>query len=175
MIAHVPVLETERLTLRRPAPRDWPQARDFFMSDRASGIGGPDTLGVAWRAFATKLGHWQIHGFGMWTATRKDDDTALGMFGAWCPADWPENEIGWLIFAQDLEGTGLAFEAARAAVDHDYQTLGWTTVVSYITHDNARSIALATRLGARLDANATPPRPDNPCLVYRHPAPEALQ
>ncbi len=172
MTAPVAVLETERLTLRRPAARDWPQARDFFMSDRASGIGGPDTLGVAWRAFATKLGHWQIHGFGMWTATRKDDDTALGMFGAWCPADWPENEIGWFIFDQDTEGTGIAFKATRAAVDHAYATLDWQTVVSYITPGNARSIALAERLGARHDPNAAAPWPNTPCLVYRHPIPQ---
>ena len=173
MTAPVAVLETERLTLRRPDARDWPQARDFFMSDRAIGIGGPDTLGVAWRAFATWLGHWQIHGFGMWAVTLTGDDTAIGRVGAWYPPDWPENEIGWFIFKRDLEGTGIAHEAARAAVDHAFATLGWKTVVSYIGADNQRSIALAERLGARHDPHATSPWPDTPCLVYRHPAPQA--
>ncbi len=167
-------LKTDRLTLRRPTPRDWPQARDFFMSERAKGIGGPDTLGVAWRAFATKLGHWEIHGFGMWAITRTGDDTCLGTVGPWCPADWPENEIGWLIFNPALEGTGIAFEAARAVVDHVFQTLGWNTAVSYITAENSRSIALAERLGAIVDPNARIPRPEKPCLVYRHPKPKGL-
>ena len=45
-------LPTGRLTLRRPHPSDWNACRDFFMSDRAAGIGGPYDLGKAWRAFA---------------------------------------------------------------------------------------------------------------------------
>ena len=168
----VPTLETERLILRRPAPRDWPRARDFFMSERASGIGGPYTLGKAWRAFAAELGHWEILGFGMWAVTRTGDDTALGLVGAWCPADWPENEIGWMIFAEKIESTGIASEAARAAVDHAFATLKWDTVVSYVDPGNARSIKLAERLGAIPDPDAPQPDSDKPCLVYRHPKPK---
>lgn len=164
-------LQTARLILRRPAAHDWPQARNFFMSDRAKGIGGPDTLGVAWRAFANKLGHWELLGFGMWAVTRKSDDTVLGLIGAWCPADWPENEIGWLIFDPRIEGTGIAHEAARAALDHAFHILAWETAVSYIAQDNVRSIALAERLGAVIDPDAANPRPEKPCLVYRHPNP----
>ncbi len=79
----------------------------------------------------------------------------------------------------DGEGNGIATEAARACVAHAYDTLGWDTVVSYIDPDNARSIALAERLGATLDTQATPPTRKDPdatdALVYRHPSPERLQ
>ena len=93
---HIPVLETERLILRRPAPADWEPFRDFTMSERSQYIRDkmPD-LGKTWRMFATESGHWDIHGFGMFTVTTKDDDTVLGMVGPWYPADWPETEIGW--------------------------------------------------------------------------------
>jgi RimJ/RimL family protein N-acetyltransferase len=167
-------LNTTRLILRRPAARDWPQARDFFMSDRAAMVGGPLTPGAAWRAFASEVGHWDICGYGMWTVTRRGNDTAIGMVGPWTPADWPETEIGWMIWAPDLEGTGLATEAARAAVAHAWDVLGWQTVVSYIAPANTRSIRLAERLGAVLDPAAPQPKPATPCLVYRHPEPAEL-
>ena len=169
------MLLTQRLLLRRPAAQDWPGARDFFMSDRAAGIGGPHDLGRSWRHFAAEVGHWAIHGFGMWAVTRHGDDRALGLIGPWCPADWPETEIGWLIWDPAVEGTGIATEAATAAIRHAYEVLGWSTAVSYIAPDNARSIRLAEKLGATLDPEAPQPKPDTPCLVYRHPRPEEAQ
>ena len=89
----------------------------------------------------------------------------------WFPADWPETEIGWIMF-EGGEGKGYAFEAAEAARTHVFETLGWDTAVSYIDPHNARSIALAERLGAVRDDSAERPHPDD--LVYRHPKPEAV-
>jgi RimJ/RimL family protein N-acetyltransferase len=90
---------------------------------------------------------------------------------------WPEKEIGWSVWAPEAEGKGLAFEAAQAARAWAYGTLGWTTAVSYIDPANARSIALARRLGATRDPEAPlidGYTPEN-TLVFRHPAPERLQ
>ncbi|SMY06223.1 GNAT family N-acetyltransferase [Flavimaricola marinus] len=165
------MLHTQRLVLRRPAPGDWEQVGAFMMSERSVGIGGPLTLGQAWRSFASELGHWEILGCGMWAVTQRGDDTAIGLVGPWCPADWPETEIGWLLFSPDLEGTGIVTEAARAAITHAWDVLGWDTIVSYIAPSNTRSIRLAEKLGAVLDPDAPQPKPDQPCLVYRHPAP----
>lgn len=165
-------LETQRLILRRPTGEDWPQAQSFFTSPRAAGVGGPFDLGDAWRKLAMEIGHWDIFGYGMWTVTRKGDDTALGMIGPWTPPDWPETEIGWMIWDPATEGTGIAAEAARAAVDDAYARLGWHSAVSYIAPGNARSIALAERLGARLDPDAPQIPGKDPHLVYRHPKPE---
>ncbi|KNG94495.1 GNAT family N-acetyltransferase [Pseudaestuariivita atlantica] len=162
-------LETERLILRRPGARDTDRAVAFFTSDRARHVGGPYTPGAAWRHFAAEVGHWDLLGFGMWAFCARGDDTALGLAGPWCPGDWPETEIGWVTF-EGGEGKGFAFEAADAALDHAFGTLGWPTAVSYIDADNARSRTLAERLGARIDPDAPQPRPDAPCLVYRHPA-----
>jgi RimJ/RimL family protein N-acetyltransferase len=165
-------LDTARLILRRPAGRDWPQVRDFFLSDRSAGVGGPHDLGRAWRILAAEIGHWDICGCGMWAVARRGDDTALGLIGPWTPADWPEPEIGWMILSADIEGTGIATEAAQAAIAHAWNVLGWQTMVSYIAPDNARSIRLAERLGARPDPDAARPAWDRPCVVYRHPRPE---
>lgn len=167
-----PVIETERLVLRGPEPRDWAGFRDFFMSERAAYVGGPFPRRKAWYAFATEIGHWHIHGFGMWAVTMKGDDTCLGNVGCWFPDTWPEKEIGWQLWPE-AEGRGIAHEAALAARAYAYGSFGWSGAVSYIDHANARSIRLAERLGAVRDDAAVRPVGDD-CLVYRHPAPEAL-
>ncbi|EYD77959.1 Acetyltransferase, GNAT family [Rubellimicrobium mesophilum DSM 19309] len=168
-----PVLHTERLTLRRPAPSDWEAFRDFMFSDRAQEFGSHRHLGRAFRSFASELGHWDIFGFGMFAVTRRGEDRALALIGPWNPPDWPEREIGWMVLDGAVEGQGIAREAAEGALRHIWATLGWDTVVSYIAEGNARSIALAERLGAVLDPKAKAPEaPGKRVLVFRHPRPE---
>ncbi|QBY01543.1 N-acetyltransferase [Rhodophyticola sp. CCM32] len=162
----IPTLTTDRLHLRGPDARDWPGFLDYFTSERSQFTGGPLEPRPAWVLFAAEIGHWAIHGFGMWSVTRKEDDTAIGLIGCWYPEGWPEKEIGWLLWPR-AEGQGYAYEAATAVRAHVYNTLRWSTAVSYIAPGNIRSIALAERLGARLDPSATKPKPDT--LVYRHP------
>lgn len=171
-LAGTPVLTTGRLTLRAPAPRDWPAFAAFLSSPRAQFVrdGEPDE-GGKWRAFGHLVGHWVLRGYGLFVFTLKGDDTALGMAGPWYPAGWPEREIGWSVWRAEAEGRGYAFEAADAARAHAFGALGWHTAVSYIAHGNDRSVALAERLGARRDDRAARPG-DRPCHVYRHPRPE---
>lgn len=145
---------------------------DFMMSDRADAFGSNGDLGKIWRSFAAELGHWEIFGYGMWAVTLRGDNDCVGLVGPWTPPDWPETEIGWMMFDPAIEGTGIASEAAKAAIKHAYDVLGWQTVVSYIGHTNNRSIKLAEKLGAKLDINATGPTADT--LVYRHPVPKGV-
>jgi RimJ/RimL family protein N-acetyltransferase len=166
-------LRTARLTMRRPVPSDWPAFLAFMMSDRSNAFGSHRDLARAFRSFAAELGHWDIFGYGMWAVTLQDDDKAIGLIGPWTPPDWPEPEVGWMILSDKAEGTGIATEAARAAIRHAYDVLGWPTVVSYIGPENTRSIRLAEKLGALLDPAAPQPKPDAPVLVYRHPRPGA--
>lgn len=168
-------LESERLVLRKPEARDWKYATGFFTSERSKFIvGAPVDAGRAWRILAMEIGHWEMTGCGMFCVTmRGAEDKALGLVGPWAPGDWPEPEVGWQIWDTEIEGTGIATEAARACVSHAYRDLGWNTVVSYIAPENTRSIRLAEKLGAVLDPDAPQPKPnDDPCLVYRHPKPE---
>lgn len=168
-LADTPVLETERLSLRAPQPGDYDAWKAFYLSDRAEFIGGgPDqTAGIAWRAFCHIIGMWAVRGFGSFIVTRKGEDTPVAMTGPWYPDDWPEFELGWTVWDPALEGTGLAYEAAQEARRYAYGVLGWKQPVSYIHRDNARSIALAKRLGAVLDERA--PAPHSSDVVYRHP------
>lgn len=166
----IPTLETENLILRGPKPEDADAITRFFASDRSHFVGGPKPAGGAWAFLTLMAGHWHMRGFGMWVVTRKGDDTGLGLVGFYYPVGWPEREIGWHLWDETTEGTGIAFEAASAARNFAVRTPGWPTLVSYIAAGNTRSIALAERLGAVIDATATLPE-TGPCICYRHTLP----
>ncbi|MEM1431630.1 MAG: GNAT family N-acetyltransferase [Pseudomonadota bacterium] len=170
-LAGTPTLETERLILRAPALQDWETCRAFMATERARFTGGIRSEHEAWRGFGHIVGHWALRGFGSFVFCDRATGATLGLAGPWYPSTWPEREIGWSVWRDEAEGKGYAFEAARAAIAHAFDTLGWDSAVSYIDPDNARSIALAERLGAVRDAAA--PRPDPTDLVYRHPKPGA--
>ena len=116
--------------------------------------------------FGTELGHRDLRGFGMFVFHRRDDPAPLGMAGPWFPEGWPETEIGWSVWTPEAEGRGYAHEAARATLAFARDALRWPAAVSYIDPGNARSIALAERLGARRDEAAA--APGEGTLVYRH-------
>lgn len=171
-LSGTPVLHTARLTLRAPVAADWPHWQAFAASPRAAFVGGPLDAGRAWRAFGHVIGMWVLRGWGSFVFHLKDSPQPLGMCGPWQPFDWPEPELGWTVWSPEAEGRGLAFEAVTAARAHAFGTLGLTTAVSYIDPENARSIALATRLGARRDPQAaTPAVFEKPAFVFRHGAP----
>lgn len=179
-LPHIPTLETERLVLRAPRMGDVQHWCNFTASSRAEFIGGPMIADPvkAWRAFAHVAGMWMLRGYGSFVfALRSDPETPIGMTGPWHPIDWPEQELGWTVWNADAEGKGFALEAAKEARRFAYEDLGWPTAVSYIDSRNARSIALAERMGCELDTNAKAPEADEGeiILVYRHPAPEVLK
>ena len=165
-----PTITTERLTLRAPMPADAPTFIEFYKTDRAQYVGGPKDDRRGWEFFCTEIGHWVMRGYGMFVVTFHDDDTPLGIVGHWNPKTWPEQEVGWVIFDPNLEGQGIAYEAAKAVIDYTWTTLKWDTIVSYIAYPNTRSVALAERLGAVRDENAEVP---GTAYVYRHPRPTA--
>ncbi len=170
MTAHLsdtPVLTTQRFTLRAPMPQDYPVWRDFYVSPRATFIGGgPEwDAGRAWRAFASLIGHWAIHDFGLFAIEERAAGRTPGAAGPWYPDLWPEREVGWALWDPAAEGKGVMAEVVPAILSHLW-ACGWTTTVSYIHPDNARSIALAERLGAVRDAAAKGPAEID--IVFRH-------
>ncbi|WP_298298181.1 GNAT family N-acetyltransferase [uncultured Litoreibacter sp.] len=169
-----PTLETERLILRAPKAADVDAYAALFASERSQYIGGPKNGEDAWEDFSYEIGHWAMRGFGYFTITRKGSDDPIGGVGHHDQPWDPEKEIGWFIFDEKDEGQGLAFEAAKACVDHAWNVLKWDTFVSYVDPRNAASIKLAERLGAVHDPDAKFPHPLKTWgLVYRHPKPEA--
>lgn len=168
----IPVLKTERLTLRGPDARDIAPMRAFYASDRSKFVGGPLSAELAWRQLGTEIGHWTLLGYGRWMVDVTETGETVGNVGLWNPEGWPEPEIGWDLF-EGAEGKGYATEAAQAARAHAYDTLGWTTVISLVKPANQASARVAARLGARLDSEFIHER-WGPMQVWRHPSPTEL-
>ena len=170
-------IETPRLLLRQPDIGDWEAIAAFLGDDRARFIGGPLNRRNAWRAFGHMVGHWTLRGYGLFIGVDKSTQKPVCSVGPWFPEGWPELELSWSIWTPEAEGKGFAYEAALAARDWTYTTLGCNTLVSYIDTANARSAALADRLGCTVDADAPrfaddpgTPADDRPYQVWRHPA-----
>jgi len=170
-LANIPVLETERLRLRAPEGKDYPAYRDFRLSDRSKGVGGPYTEIEAFDHFGELLGHWTVLGYGRWMVADRETDEALGVVGLINAPGYPEPELAWMLF-EAAEGKGIATEAAVAARDHAYGPLGFTTLMSLIYPDNRRSQKLARRMGAAPDGSFTHPTLGT-FEVWRHPGPQA--
>jgi RimJ/RimL family protein N-acetyltransferase len=168
--AGIPVIQTERLTLRAPELADFTAYGGIACSDRGVHIGGPMSAEEAWDDFCRMTATWLLRGHGVWTVTGREGSEVLGfVLIGFEPGD-AEPEIGFLLCA-GAEGQGLAAEAVSAARDYAFGALGLPTLVSYIDAANARAIRLAERLGARLERQMEY-APGTVCLVYRHPVQE---
>ena len=162
----IPTLETEDLILRGYCEADFEAVAAFGASDRARFVGGPHTRWDSWRAFLAAIGHWALRGYGMWMVEHRKSATPAGRVGMIYNDCWHEPELGWHIF-EGFEGRGLAYQACVAARDYAARHQGLNSVISYVAPDNARSVALAHRLGCTLERDVT--LLGKPCQIWRHP------
>jgi RimJ/RimL family protein N-acetyltransferase len=149
----VPQLETERLIL---APRVLADLEDYVAMDSDREVRQyitppfrDDFTPELYRAnlparIATDFGP----GLGFWTLRLKAPSRDFVGMALLMPVEGtgPEIEIGWRM-PKSAWGQGYASEAARAVLSHGRNTLGLAAIVALINPDNARSIAVATRLG----------------------------
>jgi RimJ/RimL family protein N-acetyltransferase len=143
----LPVLETERLTLRGPQAADWPAFRDYRASPRTAYTGGTKTAHQAAEQFASFFGHWVLRGFGRLIAEDRSTRQPVGHFGPMQWEDGAEVELTWSLWTAETEGKGLASEAATVMRDWVFGPLGLTVARAEVHRDNAASHAIARRLG----------------------------
>lgn|GEM_PF-1201908 len=178
-----PVLETERLLLRRPSPADAEAVRELVSDPVAMAfIGGvhpdsdPSLVVQRW------LERWEENGCGPFSVLRRCDGRWLGRVGVlvWDRRTWTQGsfssaaefaqpELGWALVREHW-GRGYATEAARAARAWAYRELGPRRLVSLIAPANTRSAAVAERLGARPRETVTL-FDSGAAVVWEHPPP----
>ncbi|SFC50925.1 GNAT family N-acetyltransferase [Tropicimonas isoalkanivorans] len=168
-------LETERLILRRPLPSDMAAYQSYYGSDWRATHGPIVGTRQSRGRFEAILAHWQTKGFGRFVVERNDLPGAIGLIGPHYPDSFIEPEVTWQLWSGDFAGHGYAYEAAMEARRHAFETLGWSTAVTYIHSENRSAIALARRMGATLDLEAIYPASIGPHDVYRHPGPVRSQ
>jgi RimJ/RimL family protein N-acetyltransferase len=155
----VPIIETNRLVLRQPDLDDFERWAEMMGDpDSARHIGGVMPKPVAWRVVMQVRGAWELTGISMFSVIEKARNLWIGRVGPWQPYAWPGTEVGWGLH-RDAWGKGYALEAAAAAMDHAFDTLGWSEAIHCINPENLRSAALARRLGSTILRQSPMPPP----------------
>lgn len=167
---HVTVLRTDRLVLRPWAAHDVEALAEIFADPRVwwfplqRGMQREET-----EAFLQGLlVEWRQRGWGLWAV--EHEEVLIGYVGFALPTFLPEvmpvPEIGWRLHPASW-GRGLATEAARAALAHGFQDLGFTEVVSIYEPANAASGRVMERLGMMTDRDTLHPERRIPLRVCR--------
>ena len=163
----IPVLQTERLTLRAFTDDDFEAYAEMLADPEVMKYlgehGRPKPRAQAWREMAMFMGHWHLRGFGMWAVEETATHKLVGRVGCHYPEDWPGFEVGWAI-AQEFWGRGYAFESSSRALQYAFDVLNRDHVISIIHRDNERSIKLARRLGEDFERETE--LMGNPVVIY---------
>jgi RimJ/RimL family protein N-acetyltransferase len=169
-------LITERLELRRWREADLDAyAKIIADPDVTRYLGGPMDRPTAWRQIAIFIGHREMRGWTNSAVVERASGRLIGRAGLWQPEGWPGLEIGWVLDRRAW-GHGYATELGHAVRDYAFGELGVPHLISLIDPDNAASIRVAEKIGARYegkhDLNGSPHLIYGQAAQRRGPAPD---
>ena len=145
-----PVLETERLRLRRLQADDAAFILRLVNDPewlRYIGDRGVRTLEDAERYIENgPAAMYRRHGFGLFAVERKDKAGPIGICGLLRRDILPDVDIGFAFLPQ-FRGAGYALESARATLAWARDALGLRRVVAITAPHNERSQALLRKIG----------------------------
>jgi RimJ/RimL family protein N-acetyltransferase len=146
-------LETERLRLRLWSDDDLAELERVNADPRFTRFLNPggEIYRPGWTAdkLARMRADWERNGWGTWAVEALDTGRLVGRVGFQFHRLWPDDpELGWGV-DPELWGRGYATEAARAALHHAFDVLGFVRVVSILHPENAPSIRVAEKIGER--------------------------
>lgn len=144
------MIETTRLILRPPQPRDRAAFADMGQDPQVMRYLGPCLNRAQSDATIDRLITAQAqHGFCFWAVEQKSDGAFIGLCGL-LPVDFAgplanSIEIGWRL-RRESWGLGLASEAARASLDWGFAH-GIDHIISFTTVANLASQRVMQRIG----------------------------
>ena len=146
----VPMITTERLTLRPFAPDDLDALAAIYADpDVMRHIsGGVRTREQTAASLADYAEEWRARGHGIWAVTETATGDLLGMCGFVDRA-----ELGY-IFGRFAWGRGIATEAARACLRFGFERLDYETIGAGALKENAASLRILQKLGMHRAPNA---------------------
>lgn len=142
------MIETERLILRAPEPRDREPLHAMWADPRVMADLGP--VKSAADSDASLARHAGYAPLGFLAVVRREDAATIGFCGLKPGA--PDSpiadmlEVGWML-AVPYWGFGYAREAATAAIAWGWANRADDAIVAITSRQNGRSRALMTRLG----------------------------
>ena len=151
------MIETERLLLRRWREED---REPFYRMNSDARVMEffPEYLTRAQSdSLVDRINeHFKKHGFGLFAAELRKDQTFIGFVGVAVPSFkahfTPCVEIGWRL-AANYWGRGLATEGARAELKCAFEELALDALVSFTVPRNIRSRRVMEKIGITRDAS----------------------
>jgi RimJ/RimL family protein N-acetyltransferase len=160
------ILLTWRLRLAPVAFADLPDLITLKTDPRAFAVmlGGVRTPAQAQAELAEDQAFWGRTGVGMWTVRNRHDNAFVGLTGI---MDRPDGRGLSLRFAitPDLQGHGLAREAAGAALRDALERAGLPRVIAVTRQENYASRTVLGGIGMRQSGRFI--RADHEMLVYQ--------
>jgi RimJ/RimL family protein N-acetyltransferase len=142
----VPLIQTERFTLREYRRGDFDAFAGHLMDPESSAHLGSSDRQTAWRIFSSQSGLWLLDGAGWWAVENRQTGQLVGNLGAFFREGSSEMEIGWNTY-RAFWGQGIAVEAAAAVLDYAFEVRREAKVRALITPANESSRRVAERLG----------------------------
>jgi RimJ/RimL family protein N-acetyltransferase len=165
----IPTLQTERLLLRPFRSADFEAYAEMNANpDVMRYIDAAQDREAAFRSFCANIGHWEVRGYGPWAMEERATGRLVGRAGLLFWETKPGLEVGYAVHPSAW-GKGYATEAAARSLRHAHQALGARGVLSVIHPENAASIRVAEKLGARLDREVVVRNQPLRVYVYRDP------
>ena len=148
------MIETPRLTLR-PWRGDDREAFAAINGDPRVNewLGGPISAEQSHATMDRLQAQIAADGFGFWAAERRSDRRLVGMIGLRSQAGGPAPsglELGWRL-DPEAQGSGLATEGAKAALDWGFATHHAEEILAWTAATNVRSQAVMQRIGMTPD------------------------
>lgn len=158
----VPILETERLTLRAHRADDLAAVAAMWGdADVVRHITGkPSTREECWARILRYAGLWPLRGYGYWAVVEKASDTFIGDVGLgdfardMDPPLYEAPEAGWVV-APHAQGKGYATEAMLAILAWADRTLPGRRSMCLLDVANRPSVRVAEKCGYRPYARTT--------------------
>jgi RimJ/RimL family protein N-acetyltransferase len=166
-----PRITTQRLQLVCPADPDFDAAMTLLARPPTQFAGALNDSIAYWWSVAAIVGHWHLRGYGQFAVIERATGQFAGLVGPWFPGGWPEPELSWHL-TEEASGRGIASEAVTAVLGWLFSEARWTGIASFIATENARSINLARKVGARPTGGISfSLQPEENLQVWRHQPP----
>lgn len=145
-----PILETERLLLRRFTPHDVDDLLRQVYSDpetmRYLPGGKPCSREQTEQMVQRFIEHWEHHGFGAMAIIHRANRQLIGQIGLQFIPGEAAVEIFYAI-ARPYWGKGLTTEAARAALVYGFEKAGLDSIMAVAVPDNIASQRVMQKIG----------------------------
>ena len=165
VLTAIPVVATERLSLRAPTLADFPCLLEINQSVKETARSGARSRTRSFQDFAQMTATWIWRGHGWWAVD--DDSGVVGFVGLGFEAGDICPELAYLMHPR-ARGKGYATEAASAARDYAREVLRLPDLISYVSEANTASQNVVAKLGARRDAHAEAEVGEPGVQVWRH-------